>query len=95
MTTHKHGGRYGALAAMVAASACGANQTPTTGPAPAEGMAVINSDFVAASSLSLLDRNGQLMSEGCFNSGSRTPGLSQALSGDVVLPSQPQPGHEV
>jgi hypothetical protein len=99
--------KYLALAAIGAAGGCSDNKPsspgtapdtgtpPDVGTAPAGGIAVLSSDFVAASSLSLLDRNGQLVNDGCFHSGSRTPGLSQVLSGDVVLPSQPQPGHEV
>jgi hypothetical protein len=33
------------------------------------------------------------MHDNCLNSGSAAPQLSQALSGDVVLPSAPLPGH--
>ena len=64
-------------------------------PDPAAGLAVVHGDSKYTSSLlSLLDPNtGALVRDNCLNSGSETPGLSQALSGDVVLPSAPLPGH--
>src|SRR5262249_47232182 len=36
-----------------------------------------------------------LAADRCVDSGSAAPVLSMALSGDVVLPSQPQPGDEL
>ena len=58
--------------------------------APAAGFAVVNSDYVS-SSISLLDAvTGQVTNGDCLDSGTRAPGVTLALSGDVVLPSQPQ-----
>lgn len=59
--------------------------------APGAGFAVVNSDYVSTS-ISLLDRaTGQVAKGDCINSGTHTPGNTLALSGDVGLPSQPQP----
>jgi len=58
---------------------------------PFAGLAVVNSDYVSTS-VSLLDRStGQVAKGDCINSGTQTPGNTLALSGDVGLPSQPQP----
>ncbi|HEX7507225.1 MAG TPA: hypothetical protein VF550_10670, partial [Polyangia bacterium] len=35
-----------------------------------------------------LDRDGNLLKDGCLSTGTGTPGLALALSGDVVLPTQ-------
>lgn len=51
------------------------------------GIAVVNSDYQSAS-VSFLDRDGNLLKDGCFNSGSGGPSLSMTLSGDVALPTQ-------
>ncbi|HEX2684974.1 MAG TPA: hypothetical protein VHN14_00065 [Kofleriaceae bacterium] len=60
---------------------------------PGIGLVVVNSDFVSTS-ISLLDRTtGQVTNGNCINSATRPPGNTLALSGDVVLPSQPQPGN--
>jgi hypothetical protein len=60
---------------------------------PGIGLAVVNSDFVSTS-ISLLDRTTGLVTNGdCINSATRPPVNTLALSGDVVLPSQPQPGN--
>ncbi len=63
----------------------------------AAGLAVLHGDSKYTSTLlSLLDPStGALIRDNCLNSGSAAPGLSQALSGDVVLPSAPLPGHPV
>jgi hypothetical protein len=65
--------------------------------APAEpgGLAVIHGSIDYSSSLlSLVDpATATLVHDNCLNSGSTAPQLSQALSGDVVLPSAPLPGH--
>ena len=56
------------------------------------GIVVVNSDY-HSSSVSLLDREGNLVMDGCLNSGTGNPGLAMTLSGDVVLPTQvPQAG---
>lgn len=66
----------------------GAAATP-----PGIGLAVVNSDY-ASTSISLLDRaTGQVTNGDCINSATRPPANTLALSGDVVLPSQPQPGN--
>lgn len=60
---------------------------------PFAGLAVINSDYVSTS-ISLLDPATRKVKNGdCINSGTQTPGNTLALSGDVGLPSQPQPGN--
>jgi len=65
------------------------------GAAPTyQGIAVINSDY-SATSVSLLDRDGNLVKDGCFNSGTGTPGLAMTLSSDVVLPTRLPPGGPV
>ena len=46
----------------------------------------MNSDY-QSTSVSFLDREGNLRMDGCFNSGSGAQGLSMTLSGDVVLPT--------
>lgn len=57
------------------------------------GFAVVNSDY-HTTSISLLDLvTGQVANGDCINSGTRPPGNTLALSGDVALPSQPQPGN--
>ncbi len=58
------------------------------------GIVVVNSDYQSAS-VSFLDRDGNLLQDSCFNSGSGAQGLSMALSGDVALPTQPQLGGPV
>lgn len=59
-------------------------------PSPGVGLAVVNSDYTSTS-ISLLDRRtGQVTNGNCINSGTQTPNNTLALSGDVVLPSQPQ-----
>jgi hypothetical protein len=95
------------ICSLVCSSACGDNARVARGPddgsdtpgpngsaepGAAIGLAVVNSDYVSTS-ISLLDRaTGQVTNGDCINSGTRPPGSTLALSGDVVLPSQPQPG---
>jgi hypothetical protein len=72
----------------------GSTSPPPDGGAgsPGIGLAVVNSDY-ASTSISLLDRaTGQVRNGDCISSGSRPPRNTLPLSGDVVLPSQPQPG---
>jgi hypothetical protein len=59
------------------------------------GLAVVHGSIDYTSSLlSLVDpATATLVHDNCLNSGSVAPQLSQALSGDVVLPSAPLPGH--
>lgn len=62
------------------------------GAVPERGIAVVNSDY-ASTSISLLDpATGNVANGDCINSGTRAPGATLALSGDVILPSQPQVG---
>jgi hypothetical protein len=64
------------------------------GAVPVRGIVVIHSDY-QSSSVSLLDRDGNLVKDGCLHSGSGTPGLSMTLSEDLALPSQSPPGSPV
>jgi hypothetical protein len=82
------------LCAGLALGGCGKADHPER-VGPPSGIAVIQSDYGLAMSLSLLDREGTLACEDCVNSGTRAPRLSQALSGDIALPSMPQPANEV
>jgi hypothetical protein len=57
------------------------------------GLAVINSDYQSIS-LSLIDPATLAVSkDNCVNSGTQSPKLTTAFSGDVVLPSQPLTGN--
>jgi hypothetical protein len=59
------------------------------------GIAVVDSDF-HSTAITLMDPSKDtITSDGCINSGSVNPVLSTALSGDVALPSQPQPDHNL
>ncbi len=63
---------------------CGSKRTTQQGGYP-HGIAVINSDY-HATALSLLDPNDNSVVDPCLLSGTSSPGLPLALSGDVVLP---------
>jgi len=75
-------------------TACGAKKPEGTGgfqlsPSGSEcpaGYAVANSDFTSTN-ISALSSTGAVLSESVISSGSAPPGLSTALSGDVVFPS--------
>lgn len=56
-------------------------------PLAIRGIVAVHSDYQSAS-ISLLDREGKVVKDACFNSGTGGPGLLMALSGDVALPSQ-------
>jgi hypothetical protein len=75
--------------------ACGSDAPAASGSAGPTGLAVIHGSVDYTSSLlSLVDpATATLVRDNCLNSGSVAPQLSQALSGDVVLPSAPLPGH--
>jgi hypothetical protein len=63
-------------------------------PAPA-GLAIVNSDRMTTT-ISLVALGGtSVATDKCIGSGSAGAQLSAALSGDVVLPSQTQPGNEL
>ena len=53
-------------------------------------VAAINTDYVSTS-VSLLQADGTLCAPAIITSGSRPPGVTTALSGDVVLPTEPSP----
>jgi len=61
----------------------------------ATGVAVINSDYKSTAVSLLNAASAQLQQDDCIDSGALTPTLSLALSGDVVLASQPQPGGDL
>ena len=63
------------------ATADGGGSTQTS------GVVVVNSDY-SASSVSLLDRDGKMLHDGCLHSGTGGAGLAMTLTGDVVLPTQ-------
>jgi hypothetical protein len=77
--------------------ACGSSPSgsPTDAGGGPSGLAVVHADKDYTSVLlSLVDpSSATLVRDNCLNSGSVSPGLSQALSGDVTLPSAPLPGH--
>jgi hypothetical protein len=81
------------LALPVFGSCGGGGGDPAAG-GTGDGIAVVMSDY-KSSAVSLLDSSGKLVRDDCIDSGTRAPALSQALSGDVVLPSRPQAGHEL
>ena len=61
------------------------------GAAPEEAaFAVVASDYLSTA-VALLDDRGRLLEEAWVDSGTVAPGLSMALSGDVVLPTEPPP----
>lgn len=88
------------LAVLALAQAC----TPSTSPPDhlladagpgARRVAVINSDRKSVS-VSLFDAaSGKLLRDDCVNSGTAQPAPALSLSGDVVLPTAPQAGHEL
>jgi len=78
-----------AFAATIAAC----DSDPAREPLPPRDqcvLAVVASDF-SSTAVSLLTSDGSLCAPDIITSGSRPPGLLTALSGDVVLPSEPDP----
>jgi hypothetical protein len=75
--------------------ACSSDTPAASGSAGPTGLAVVHGSIDYTSSLlSLVDpATATLAYDNCLNSGSLAPQLSQALSGGVVLPSAPLPGH--
>jgi hypothetical protein len=66
-----------------------------TSPPPMTGLAVVNSDF-STTSLSILDTTGALVHADCVDSATGAAGgATKTISGDAVLPSQPQLGGDV
>lgn len=78
-----------AILLMLICVACSAPTTSDVAGLP-HGIAVINSDY-RSTTVSLLDPNSLAVHAHCVDSGSVAARLSMALSGDVVLPSQPAP----
>jgi hypothetical protein len=59
------------------------------------GLAVVDGDYTSTS-ISIVGATGTLVKDDCINSGTQAAGkLSLTLSGDVVLPSQPQRGGDL
>jgi hypothetical protein len=74
--------------------ACGnSSDQPTAGMA-SPALAVISSDY-KVTSVALLDPIQERVVDDCISSGTTGAALTQELSGDVVLPSGPQPGGEL
>jgi hypothetical protein len=63
-------------------------------PSCGRGIAVINTDY-QSTSVSLLDRAGEVLSASFISSGSAATGLTAPLSGDVVLPTETASGDEL
>jgi hypothetical protein len=76
----------------LAATTVDVGGSPDTAGAPlaVRGIVAAHSDY-QSSSISLLDRDGRVVKDGCFNSGTGGPGLLMAASGDIALPSQISP----
>ncbi|HEX2731230.1 MAG TPA: hypothetical protein VHM70_06485 [Polyangiaceae bacterium] len=58
------------------------------------GFVVVHSDF-RTSSVSVVDVAGKILSDSLLSSGSKSPGISQALGEDVVVPSSLQAGNTI
>ncbi|HEX7507282.1 MAG TPA: hypothetical protein VF550_10960, partial [Polyangia bacterium] len=79
--------RASVLLACFALANCGGDSNGTNAGSATSGIVVVNSDY-SSTSVSILDRDGNLLKDGCLSTGTGTPGLALALSGDVVLPTQ-------
>lgn len=87
--------RPDAAGAEAGAEAGGDDAAPATNPPPMTGLAVVNSDF-STTSLSILDATGALVHPDCVDSATGANGsVTKTISGDAVLPSQPQLGGQV
>lgn len=85
------------VAALLHLAGCGLESQgeQSGGVEPAvHGFAVVNSDYQSVS-VSLASFDGKVLSETFIASGSADTGLSAALGGDVVLPSEPPASGEV
>lgn len=82
--------------------ACGAKAPSTTGgfqlqpgaSACAQGYVLADSDYTSTN-ISALSPTGAVLSASLISSGSAPPGLTTALSGDVVFPSNSPSSHQV
>ena len=63
-------------------------------PSCGRGIAVVNTDY-QSTSVSLLDREGEVLSGSFISSGSASTGLSVPLGADVVLPTETAAGDEI
>ena len=81
--------------ALTLCSGCTTEEAPNTAGVDIEptqcgrGFIVISSDY-QSTNVSLLDTSGKTVSESIISSGSADPGLTAALSGDVVAPTMTQ-----
>jgi hypothetical protein len=83
-----------AAAAVVSTLGCSDDPQPNSmGTPQVSGGAILNSDF-ASTSVSLIDTQGALVRADCIHSTTTGTG-SKTISGDVVLPSQPQRGGKI
>lgn len=92
---HRFVGGLAWIAVAAVVSGCGDDpgQNGAVTTPPASGGAILNSDFLSTS-LSLVDKNGGLVTADCVHSSTTGTG-STTISGDVVLPSQPQRGGQI
>jgi hypothetical protein len=87
----------GATADATAADSTGADavESGMPGETTGVGLVVVHGDY-KTSLISLVDpATGTLTHDDCLDSGSKPAGLTTTLSGDVVVPSQAQPGNQV
>lgn len=76
-------------------TSCEEDKDVGPGAVPPAGLAVLSGDYKSVA-VSLIDpAQGTLVRDECITSGTVAPQLSNALSGDVTLASQPQPGNEL
>jgi len=82
-------------AAVTPADAGSDAGAPEAGGAQAGGVVVVHSDY-KTTVVSLVDpATGTLTKDDCIDSGSKPGMLTTTLSGDVVVPTQPQPNGQV
>ena len=66
----------------------------STGGAGPHGVVVLSSDY-QSTNVSAVAVDGRVLSESILSSGSAAPGISAPLSGDVVLPTSPDPSGRI
>jgi hypothetical protein len=88
-----NGGAAGSGGAGGSGAAGTGGAAGTLAPPLAQGAAVINSDFISTS-LSILNTDAGLVHGDCVHSTTTGTG-AKTISGDVVLPSQPQRGGQI
>lgn len=92
--------RHSALLLILLLAACiddtaGVNGGGGAWQVEGAGIAVVGTDYLSTSISILEPGTGALLAEGVIHSGSAAPGLSMALSGDVVVPAAPNPLHQL